>query len=415
MLFRARILLPIHAPPILDGMIWAVDGVIRAVGRTRDIAPLVPESAMDLGDVILMPGLVNAHCHLDYTDLMGKLPPPSGFTAWVQQLIALKAGWSYTEFAQSWLSGLRQLTASGTTTVGNIEAAFEILPDVLPEARVRVVSFREMITIRSRHHVRHTLDEAISCLELLPPGHHRPGLSPHAPYTTSQELVRLTAEAARARGWPWTMHVAESSEEQEFFTNGRGAMHVWLRNQRDLSDTLHGTPIEWLLQTGAAGPDLLIAHANCISQPEIEAVAATGAHIVHCPRSHDYFQHPRFPYDDLARAGVNIALGTDSLASIRTTRKKPATLDLFEEMRAFSKAHPGVSPSRIVHMATLGGARALGLGNVAGQLREGSSADWILIPFSGGLDDCEEHILHHPSPPSGSCMAGSWVVPFNHP
>jgi cytosine/adenosine deaminase-related metal-dependent hydrolase len=132
--------------------------------------------------------------------------------------------------------------------------------------------------------------------------------------------------------------------------------------------------------------------------------------VVHCPRSHAYFQHAEFPRHRLAKAGVNLCLGTDSLASVRTVRGQPTELSLFDEMRAFSDAHPGVPPEAVLAMATVNGARALGLRGRAGELRPGAFADWIALPFTGEPKAAAVAVTRHQGPLSASMIDGKWAI-----
>ena len=129
MILRARTLLPVSRPPIDNGAVLIFNNRIRAVGLWSDLKSEVGAEIFDLGEVILLPGLVNAHCHLDYTDMAGELPPPKSFTDWIKLITWAKAVWTYSEFAQSWLNGARMLLRNGTTTV----ADFENVPELLPE------------------------------------------------------------------------------------------------------------------------------------------------------------------------------------------------------------------------------------------------------------------------------------------
>src|SRR5882762_9972365 len=150
MLLRARLVLPVSRPPIPDGAVLVSGERIKAVGRHRDLASRAGKNATDLGEVVLMPGLVNAHCHLDYTDLAGQFPPPRVFTDWLKQITTAKSQWAYSDYAQSWLKGARMLVRTGTTTVGDIEAVPELLPEVWNSTPLRVVSMLELIGITSR-------------------------------------------------------------------------------------------------------------------------------------------------------------------------------------------------------------------------------------------------------------------------
>lgn len=408
MLLRARVVFPVGSPPIENGAVRIGEGRILEVGRSDTIRPAAGASCIDLGETILLPGLINAHCHLDLTRLARHIPPPSSFTDWVKQLISLKAGWSYTDFAQSWLTGMHQLIESGTTTVGDIVTVPELLPDVLPVLPLRITTFREIISIRNRGQPDALVESAARDLEGVNAPLRRAGLSPHAPYSTYQDLVTKAAADCRSRGWRWSMHLAESIEEQSMFRECTGPLFHWLKSQRDMSDCGRVSPFEWLEATQALSPELLLAHVNLVNEAEISRLAASGAQVVHCPRSHDYFQHPPFPYHELVQAGVRICLGTDSLVSVRSSRGQLPTLSLFAEMAAFAHAHPEVKPHRIVEHATRDG--ALGLGwHDTGLLAPPLSADLITIPWSGSTRQAAEAIVHHEGPVISSMVEGRWV------
>src|SRR6266481_1800052 len=138
---RARTVLPISRPPITDGAVLISGDRIAAVGRWRDLSAKFYGKVLDLGEVALLPGLVNAHCHLDYTNMAGQFPPPKLFTDWIKLITTTKAGWGYSEFAESWLAGSKMLARTGTTSVGDIESLPELLPEVWQATPLRVFSF----------------------------------------------------------------------------------------------------------------------------------------------------------------------------------------------------------------------------------------------------------------------------------
>lgn len=408
MLLKARVVFPVGSPPIENGALRISEGRIVEIGRADTIRPTVGSSYVDLGETIVLPGLVNAHCHLDLTLLAKHIPPPTSFTDWVKQLISFKAGWSYTDFAQSWLAGMHQLIESGTTTVGDIITVPELLPDVLSVLPLRITAFREIISIRNRGRPDALVEAASRDLDCVGGSLRRAGLSPHAPYSTYQDLIGKAAHECRNRGWRWSMHLAESIEEQSMFRECNGPLFHWLKTQRDMSDCGEVSPYDWAEASGAMGPDVLLAHLNLVNDTEIARLAKAGGHVVHCPRSHDYFQHPPFPYAALVEAGVNICLGTDSLVSVRCSRNQVPTLSLFAEMAAFARAHPNVPPDRVVRHATQDGARGLGW-TETGTLAPQMSADLIAIPWSGSAKQAAEAIVHHEGPVISSMVDGRWV------
>jgi len=412
MILRARTILPITAPAIEDGAVFIVGNRIRSVSPWRDLRPHLRETALDLGEVILLPGLVNAHCHLDYTDMAGELPPPKIFTDWIGSITAHKTGWSYSDYARSWLRGAHQLLRTGTTTVGDIECMPDLHPEVWDATPLRIYSFLEMTGIKYRRQPRDVLREAVEKIESLRHPRHRAMLSPHAPYSTLPELLQLTARLALKRKWRVSIHVAESVQEFEMFASAGGKMHDWLkRNGRDNADCGLGSPVAHLARNQLLGENVLAIHVNCLARGDATLLAKNHTHVVHCPRSHAYFKHPKFERERLAAAGVNLCLGTDSLATTRKIGKQIPELDMFAEMRALAEGDKSISPAEILRMATINGARALGLAGKAGELSPHAFADLIALPFNGRPAAALAAVLQHPGRVAASMIEGRWIIP----
>lgn len=411
MLLRARIVLPGHRPPIEDGAVAIARGCIVRVGAWNSIRRHFAGRATDLGEVLLLPGLINAHCHLDYTGMAGLIPPVRSFTDWIKSITALKGSWSDAEFADSWRAGAEMLLRSGTTTVADVEAVPDLLPRLWKSTPLRVISFLEMTGVRSRRDPRDVVRESASRARALRRNSAGIGLSPHALYSTTPELLRLSLRAARSHHWRLVTHVAESAEEFDMIRHARGPMFDWLRrNDRDNSDCGHCSPVAQLDRLGYLNARLLAIHLNYLVAGDARLLARRGVHVVHCPRSHDYFGHGEFLYNRLAQAGVNVCLGTDSLVTVRRSRREHIALDLFAEMRAFTRAHPAVAPTAILAMVTRNPARALGLNTQVGILRAGASADMIAIPFLGSATEAAAAIVHHQGPVSASLIRGEWAI-----
>jgi cytosine/adenosine deaminase-related metal-dependent hydrolase len=412
MILRAKIILPVTAPPIEDGAVFVVGNIIRAVAPWGNLRRHLREKVFDLGEVILLPGLVNAHCHLDYTDMAGELSPPKAFTDWIAAITAAKTAWSYSDYARSWLHGAHQLLKTGTTTVGDIETMPDLLPEVWDATPLRVFSFLEMTGIKSRRSPKEILRETVETIDSLHHPRNRAWLSPHAPYSTLPELLQRTARTARKRKWRVSIHAAESVQEFEMFQHARGTMHDWLkRNERDNSDCGHGSPVAHLARQKLLGENVLAIHVNCLARGDATLLAKNQTTVVHCPRSHDYFKHPSFARARLANAGVNLCLGTDSLATVRTTGKQKPELDLFAEMRALADKDKTVSPAEILRMATVNGARALGLAGKAGELLPGAFADLIALSFAGKAACAHEAVVEHSGNVAASMIQGRWTIP----
>ncbi len=412
MILRGRMVVPVSRPPVEDGVVCISGERISWVGPRKEIPASVRDGGeVDLGEVILMPGLVNAHCHLDYTDMAGQISPPKGFVDWIKAMVALKGSWNEGEFAASWRRGADMLVRTGTTTVADIEAVPELLPAAWRATPLRVVSFRELINVKSRQAPAELVERAVNDWLGLAESTGRVGLSPHAPYTTSTELLEQAAHAAQRRNWRLTTHVAESEQEFEMFMYRQGAMFEWLKSQRDMADCGRGSPVQHLERCGYLDTNLLAVHVNYLWRHDAGVLGRNGVSVAHCPRSHDYFRHLRFPFQELVEAGVNICLGTDSLATVRSERWAKPELDLFAEMTAFAGKHSDVAPDRIVRMATVNAARALGRQGQVGELLQGGLADVIAIPFSGGAGEAFEAMAHHSGSVTASMIGGAWALP----
>ena len=323
MILRARIVVPVSRPPIEDGAVCLAGDRIAWVGRRAELpASHFHGQETDLGDTILLPGLINAHCHLDYTGMAGQIPPPKSFTDWIKSLVALKSSWSVGEFAESWRRGAEMLLRTGTTTVADIESVPELIPSAWQSTPLRVISFRELLNIKSRQPAADIVEQAVNDWLGLPEARGRVGLSPHAPYSTSAELIELAARAAHRRNWRLTIHVAESEQEFEMFMYRQGAMFDWLKGQRDMTDCGHGSPVQHLERRGCLDENLLAVHVNYLWRHDAGVLGRNRVSVAHCPHSHDYFHHLRFSREELEGAGVNLCLGTDSLA---TRARNPAT------------------------------------------------------------------------------------------
>lgn len=413
MILRARIVAPVSRPPIEDGVVCLAGERLAWVGPRAE----VPETRrqgdeVDLGDVILLPGLINAHCHLDYTGMAGHIPPPRNFTDWIKSLVALKAAWSLEDFAASWRRGAEMLLRTGTTTVADIEALPELIPQAWASTPLRVISFRELLNVKSRQPAAEIVQRAVNDWLGVPGSRGRVGLSPHAPYSTSRELLERAARAAQRRQWRLTTHVAESEEEFAMFLYRQGAMFDWLKSQRDMSDCGLGSPVQHLERRGYLNEHLLAVHVNYLWRHDAVALGVNRVSVAHCPRSHDYFRHLRFPREELEGAGVNLCLGTDSLV---TTRKEsgnqPLELNLFAEMQLLAAKSSGLAPEKILRMATVNGAQALGRRGGLGELSPNAFADLIAIPFTGPERELFGAIVHHTGGVSASMIGGAWAVP----
>jgi cytosine/adenosine deaminase-related metal-dependent hydrolase len=303
------------------------------------------------------------------------------------------------------------LLRTGTTTVADIEAVPELLPEVWDATPLRIWSLLEMTGVRSRRNPDHILNDALRTVQSLRHQRCIAGLSPHAPYSTTPRLLRRSAAAARKRKLVVATHVAESAAEFEMFQKGSGEMHEWLQyNERDMSDCDGVSPVQHLARQRLLGPHLLAIHLNYLAAGDARLLAQKNVSVVHCPRSHDYFKHDPFPYRALANAGVNICFGTDSLATVRTARRVQPELNLFREMQAFATQNLTVPDHKIIRMATLNGARALGRSGQIGELNRNALADLIALPFTRKRSEIFESIIYFSGNVTANMIGGQWAI-----
>jgi len=398
MILRARQVLPMTTPPIEDGAVVIGRDRIAAIGAYSDIRTRYRGETRDLGDAVLLPGLINAHCHLDYTDMRGRVPWRGDFMAWLAQITEMKRQWEDAQYVASVTHGLEQLAQTGTSTVINIECLPRIVPR-LPATPVRVWWCPELIDLTWNEETQRRAEERFAWVE----AQSHAGLSPHAPYTVAGPLYRLCAERARASGWLLTTHVAESVEEVDMFRRGSGPMFDFFsRIGRNMEDCKRVGPLQWLAEYGVLGPNCLLAHANHLTPQEIAFVAESGAYVVHCPRSHQFFERGVPRLESLWREGICVCLGTDSLASNES-------LDMLAEVRTLARMFPGVTAAKVLAMATVHPAKALNQTGKLGTLSPGAWADVIALPLEDVEDDPYEGVVHTESPVQ-FCMMNGKVV-----
>ena len=412
-LSRASSLLPGDQTAELIGVDGGGAGLLVAGGRVAELAsgrgaiarvqrrcdPLV----RDLGDVVLVPGLVNAHAHLELGPMAGVLPAAAGFPAWVGALLRTRSGLGHGDYLRGAREGLTRVLSTGTTTVGDIDstgAAPELLAAGGVGPRVRV--YREVLdawdegrTAAALERLREALRESSRLLE---------GYSPHAPFTVSAKLLAGVANRRRRRTRPVAVHWSETEEELDWMERGTGGFAAVL------GPSPRRRGLDLLEEAGLLGPDTSLIHGNLPRAGEPDRIAAAGASVVHCPGTHRFFDRAACPFDEYRRAGVNLALGTDSLASNED-------LDLLREGRLLLESGASLGPAEVLAMATTGGAQALGLSGAVGCLQPGSRADALLLPgpLARPVDELAERLFFEPPPPEARMVliSGRRVPPVS--
>ena len=367
---RARWVLPIVAPPIEGGYIAIVDGVIAEVGANDPNRGPVA----DLGEVILLPGLVNAHTHLEFSGLTKPLGAPAMILpSWIRTVIADR-GRGDRNAAAAIAAGLTESAAAGVTTIGEI--ATSPVPFYQVDGSPRTLLFQEAIGFSAGR-----VDSVASEMKRrVDAASHAVGISPHAPYTVNPQLLERLVDLAIDRQLPIAMHLAESREELDLLRDGSGPFQELLaeRSMWDDAAIPRGSrPLDYLRQLARA-PRSLAIHGNYFDAEEIAFAAAHRERmtVVYCPRTHAYFEHEHYPLAAMLDAGVRVALGTDSRAS-------NPDLNLLSEVQFVASRFPQIDPATLLRMATLDAAEALGFGDVVGSLTPGKRAEIKLVTCDG--------------------------------
>jgi cytosine/adenosine deaminase-related metal-dependent hydrolase len=368
-------IVPMAGEPIENAAVAIAGNQIAAVGRFEEVRAGYAGEVLDLGEQIVLPGLINAHCHLDYTLLRGQIPPQKSFTDWVRAINASKAALSDTDYIASIEAGLAEAQKFGTTTVLNLEAFPELLPR-MSRPSLRVWWCAEMIDVRKPVPVREVAETLRDWFEVHPKWLGGFGLAPHAPFTASEHLLSAASEISRTYRVPITTHVAESNEEMQMFRDASGPLYDFLGSiGRPMEDCGGKTPLSFLMQSQELDERWILAHLNELTEEDFDLLArARRLHVSHCPRSHSFFGHAPLELRKLQTLGFNICLGTDSLAS-------NSSLSLFAEMRELLRKEPWISPREVLTMVTANAARAIGQGDSLGKISPGFRADLIAIPI----------------------------------
>ena len=378
---------------IANGAVAVAGTRIADVGTWSEVRSRNTGEVVDLGEVSLLPGLINAHCHLDYTDLRGAIPPPDSFASWIRAINARKATWSEADYLRSIANGIAEAAEFGTTTIANLEALPRVIGKVT-ESPMRIYWFAELIDVRERV-------SALTTFETL-----GVGLAPHAPYTASRGLYEEAASIAREHNLLGTTHLAESREEMEMFRDARGPLFELLNEiGRPMDDCGAMTPLALLLDADVLDERWLVAHLNELTREDFARLErAPKFHIVHCPRSHAYFGHAPFALRKLRELGFNICVCTDSLASNED-------LSLFAELRQLARNEPSLSPRELLEMVTTRAAAALHQEHAIGRIAPGYLADLIAIPFTGKADDAFENAVECTAKTEWRMVNGELVFP----
>lgn len=399
MILTARFVIPVDGPPIENGAVVLDSETIAYVGPREGARG--PE-VIDYADAVILPGFVNSHTHLELSHLSGRIPPTPDFAGWLHALVRTVQDTNPEDHANATRIGLVQSLISGVTCVGDISRVPHLTRPILAEYGVSGISFGEVIAVgRTRIRVDEQLNAAADAFQDSVRVH--PGVSPHAPYSVEPDALRACAARAGAHNLFICMHLQESLAEMEFTRFGTGPLAEHLRRLGVADDRIPCTglaPLELVRSAGILTNRTLLAHCNYVTDADITTIAEAGCSVAYCPRTHFAFGHPPHRFREMLQAGINVCLGTDSLAS-------NPSLSVLDELRFLRNEYPPLSPDDLLRMGTLHGARALGLESKVGTLTTGKDADVVVVPLRRNLRSPEwSTILEDVAPPIAVYVRG---------
>ena len=390
---RARWICPITRPPIANGWVAIADGRVVGLGERIEQAPGAP--VRDLGGVAVMPGLVNAHTHLELSWLRGKVPPAASFHEWITQLFITRGGRHEKADDPSVLEPMRvavqELREAGVAAVGDISNSLASV-DALGNAGLRSVVFHELLgfNLLNGRRVEETrpLREQARARR---PETVKVSVAPHACYSVSAQMFRAIREELDASGTRVTsVHVGESEGEMQFLRDGSGpwvGILKWVGSWVEEWQPPQCGPVEYLETLGVLDADSLVVHGVQLSDASLARLADIGCTLVTCPRSNQWVGVGVPPVARFYASGVRVAVGTDSLASV-------GDLNLFSELKTMRWLAPAIPARTLLESATLVGAQALGVGSEIGSIEAGKAAELIAVAVPEDVGDVEEYLVN---------------------
>jgi cytosine/adenosine deaminase-related metal-dependent hydrolase len=377
---RARWVLPVASPPVANGFVAVDRDRIASVAASAPDCPII-----DCGNAAIIPGLVNAHVHLDLSHFESPIGTPGmRLPDWIRQVIAARLALP-SPALDVVARGIRESLAAGTTALGDIatidwRAAARTARHAMPD----VVVFGESIAPTAER-VATAVAQAETFQLHCHPHHIRPGISPHAPYTVRPELLSQLTELSWRASVPVAMHLAESREELQLLESGEGPFREMLADVGawdPAPDARYTSVHAYLLQLVRA-PQALIIHGNYLSQNDLAFLSEHAAtmSVVYCPRTHDYFRHDPYPLRELLARGINVAVGSDSRAS-------NPDLSVLAELKFVAKRYPDLEAATVLELGTIRGAKGLGLADELGTLEPGKLASMavVALPATDAID-----------------------------
>jgi 5-methylthioadenosine/S-adenosylhomocysteine deaminase len=385
MILTADHILPVSGKPIEHGAVSIKNGAIEAVGPRSEILEKFNDGdVVELGRAAVMPGFVNCHSHLEITALRGSLDAvENDFRSWLLRLNSLRAKLSEQEIKASALAGAVEALRSGVTCMGDIGRFGHAGFSALRSTGLRGVLYQETEFSPDNRTAADDLAALTAKFDLLKSEETnlvRVGLSPHSPYTVSRELFEKLAEFAAAENIKISIHAAESKAEDDLLRDAKG-FFIDVYEKFGLEwNAPHLSPVSYLRSTGILDVSPLLVHCVTVGDDDIKTIKDSGSAVAHCPRSNAKFGHGFAPLGKFTDAGIEVGLGTDSVASNNVC-------DMIGEAQfsALAARNSGdfVTAEAALEMATLGGAKALGLDAEIGTLEPGKRADIAAVSLAG--------------------------------
>jgi cytosine/adenosine deaminase-related metal-dependent hydrolase len=390
--YHASWILPIIEPPIRDGWLAVDRGRVVALGSAGRRVLADGAREVDLGNVAILPGLVNAHTHLELSYLRDEVPPASEFVTWVRGVMAARRQRPDPNCAEILGAVDRTLVEAvgfGTAIVGDISNTL-VTFEPLTRSVLAAVVFYELIRFNTPDPAG-LVEQARRAIDaLVPTDRVRASLAAHAPYSVAPLVLRaMRRELDRRPFAPCSVHLSESVEEIEFIRNGRGP---WRRLLEELGSWDPAwkppgvSPVQFLDESGFLNARVLAVHGVQMTTTDLDRLVARGSTLVTCPRSNGHTGAGAPPIEDFYNYGVNVAVGTDSLASA-------PDLNVFAELATLRALAPTVSAGALLDSATRQGARALGFDAEYGTIEPGKSARLLAIAIPARTDDVEEYLV----------------------
>lgn len=375
--FRAAWLLPISQPPIRDGWVRTERGRITAFGPHRR-GEQQPSGEIDLGPVAVLPGLVNAHTHLELSWMRGRIPRADDFPTWIRNVVTLQrngSGSGEQRAEESIGAAIAEARRTGTVLFGDISNTLAPVARLVDTDSAAVV-FHELIGFNADR-AEKVVAEAMTRMAALPPaGRVRASLAAHAPYSVSPALFQAIRRALRLDPFArCSVHLGESKAETEFLRHGSGPWRALLEDLGAWDSSWQApacAPLEYLDRMGFITDRLLIVHGVQFGRRELARIKSSGATLVTCPRGNALTGAGTPPVADFYASGARIAVGTDSLASV-------SDLNLFNELAELRRLAPDVPAARLLESATISGAMALGFERDFGAIEPGKRDSLIAV------------------------------------